>query len=544
MMLQKDKNKAVFFFIFTLLVILRLAAFGQIPGGLNQDGAMAAVEAKTLAEYGTDRFGVFMPAHFRGWIGAQMNTFLSYTMIPFIKILGFNIIAIRLPILLVSILGAVAVYGIVKKVFGTKTALAALLLTAVNPWHFMQSRWALESNMFPHMFIIGFYFLISGFADLRVTYMYISMVFFALSMYCYGVAFYMVPFFLLASCVLLLWHKRVTWKQTFLCAAVYFGISWPIYGTMFINFMKWETVRLPFVTMEFFEQSTRSADILFFSYHRKAQLLKNAISLLNVAFLQRGDGLPWNSIGQFGAMYKIAVPFMLIGVLVTAKKALKEEDKIKQIACQILMTYWGFAIMEGLIINEVNVNRINVIFYSHIIFLTVGIAYAIHWISGYFNEKVKIERSLVVAVTILFAAQSTLFFHTYFTDWANAIEKAFYADFMDAMEYANDFENGQYYITPDTQYEGSVHVSEILTLFAFDVDARYWRGETDVWRGMEIPYPERIIYANPDTLEEMPEAVYVIKTVDANLFEGKEFSLTYFGDYAVAVPKKEAANAS
>ncbi|MDE6893710.1 MAG: hypothetical protein K2P50_18120, partial [Lachnospiraceae bacterium] len=60
-------SKEAVFFAFLLLLSVRIMAFGEIPGGLNQDGAMAAVDAKALSEYGTDRFGVFLPAHLRAW---------------------------------------------------------------------------------------------------------------------------------------------------------------------------------------------------------------------------------------------------------------------------------------------------------------------------------------------------------------------------------------------------------------------------------------------------------------------------------------------
>ena len=38
-----------------IAVFIRVYKFGSVPGGFNQDGAMAAVDAKALADYGTDR---------------------------------------------------------------------------------------------------------------------------------------------------------------------------------------------------------------------------------------------------------------------------------------------------------------------------------------------------------------------------------------------------------------------------------------------------------------------------------------------------------
>ena len=151
------------------LIAVRVIAIGEIPGGLNQDGAMGAVDAKALADYGTDRFGTFMPAHFEAWGYGQMSVLLSYLTVPFIWLMGLTKTAIRLPMVLASLAGIGAVWGLVKKTFGEKTGLAALLLLAINPWHFMQSRWALDCNLFPHMFVLGVCFLMADRKSTRLN---------------------------------------------------------------------------------------------------------------------------------------------------------------------------------------------------------------------------------------------------------------------------------------------------------------------------------------------------------------------------------------
>lgn len=349
--------KRLFLFLAVyVLIAVRVIAIGEIPGGLNQDGAMGAVDAKALADYGTDRFGTFMPAHFEAWGYGQMSVLLSYLTVPFIWLMGLTKTAIRLPMVLASLAGIGAVWGLVKKTFGEKTGLAALLLLAINPWHFMQSRWALDCNLFPHMFVLGVCFLMAGIK--RKADLYLSMVFFALCMYCYGVSFYMVPFFLLTVCIFLFRDKKVGVREIIVCLLIYFGIAWPIYGTMLINFMKWDTVRLPFVTLQFFSGNVRSADILFFSENKGQQLLANLQSLVNVVFLQRDD-LIWNTVRGFGTMYHCAQPFVILGAVLVMRGAFKEEDGDKKMGCRILAVYWIFALLTGLMINYVNVNRIN-----------------------------------------------------------------------------------------------------------------------------------------------------------------------------------------
>ena len=60
--MQKNKRLALEFILVTMIlfvgIFIRAYHFGMIPVGLHQDEAMAAVDAKALADYGTDRFGM------------------------------------------------------------------------------------------------------------------------------------------------------------------------------------------------------------------------------------------------------------------------------------------------------------------------------------------------------------------------------------------------------------------------------------------------------------------------------------------------------
>ncbi len=518
-------GKGFYLLVIYGLIAVRCIGLGSIPGGFNQDGAMGAVDALALARYGTDRFGTYLPAHFKAWGYGQMSVLLSYFTVPFIKLWGLSNLTARLPMCIASLLGAGAVYGAVKRMYSRNGALIVLLFLAVNPWHFMQSRWALDCNLFPHMFVIGFYLLYRGIE--KHKYLYLSMVFFALCMYCYGVSFYMVPFFLLISCILLLAGKQIKLKQALICGAVYFGCSFSIYGTMLINFMGWETVRLPFVTMPYFEGSVRANDILFFSQEPFKQLGVNFRSLINVVFLQKPD-LIWNAIDDFGTMYLCSMPLILLGAGIVIYQSRKSEDGNRRLGCSLLLTWWGCSIFTGLCINSVNVNRINIIFYCHIIFAGIAIYYIVrNW------------RKTAFLFIGVYGLLSVLFFNRYFTVWAQQMEDVFYRDFLEAVQYAGELECDYYYITPDTQYEGSAHVSEILTMYAQQIDARYYQGQTNRFMGNEISYADRYRFRNPtaEEISTMQNTAYVIKTDNISQFDEAEFLIKRFDSYSVVVPR-------
>ncbi len=497
------REKALLWALIVLLTGLRLWRFGAVPGGMNQDGAMAAVDALALSQHGTDRFGTWLPAHFEAWGYGQMSVLLSWCMVPFIRLFGLSVTTARLPALLWSLAGMAAAYAFLRRSIGERAALAGLLFLAVDPWHFMQSRWALDCNLFPHAFLIGFALLYRGREKPRA--LYVSMVFFALCMYAYGVSFLMVPLFLVLAVIAL----RVPFRRVAVCVLLYLGLSWPIYGTMLINALGRETLSLPFVTLPFFPASVRSGDILFFSAQPGAQLLENLRALWNVGFRQ-GPDLIWNAIDGFGTVYLCSAPLLVYGLFLTARDALREEKAW----ARLLLCYWLCALLLGLCVNGVNVNRLNILFYAHILLIARGI-----------EGLLAFRRETAAALLVCYGLLAGLFFTQYFTGWAERMEGVFFQDFLAAVSCADGRETEtQYYITPDTQYTGSANVSEILTLFARKIDAEYFRS---------ADYAAHYHYRNPDLDALSREEGRVVCVVRSGSPVPDGWSAVDFGSYRV-----------
>ncbi len=498
--------------------LLRLFRFGSVPAGFNQDEAMAAVDALALAEHGTDRLGMRLPAHFTAWGFAQMSVLMSYCMVPLFRLFGMSAVTARLPVLLWSLAGLAALYGFLRGLISPRAALIGLLAAAICPWHFMQSRWALDCNLFPHVFLIGFLLLWLG--AKRPWALYVSMLFFALSMYCYGVAFLHVPLFLLLSCLLLLRGGWIRPRQALLCALLYLVLSFPVSGTMLINAMGWKTVELPFVTMPFFPRSVRAGDLLFFSPGPLRQLQVNAAAMWKVGFFQ-GPDLPWNAIDGFGTLYRCSWPLLLTGLGLSLFRAFRAEDPRRRLGYRMLLLFWLCALVTGLCVNSVNVNRLNILFYAHLLFLAV----ALH---GLTLLRPFSAWPLLASAILL----SSLFFFTYFGPWAERISVSFYADFLRAVDCAGEQDVRVLCITPDVQQPGSRQVSEILTVYQLQLDAEYVRGET----GDPAPYRERFVYRNlsPEDLKVSGrKACWVLKTADLPAELPPGWTVRDFGRYAI-----------
>ncbi len=520
-----DKNSAVISgkvynillaLVAIVAVFVRVYKFGAVPGGFNQDGAMAAVDGKALADYATDRYGMYMPVHLTAWGYGQMSSLLSYLIALFVKFFGLSPITARLPLLLTSIAALVCLYLFVKDTFGKNAALAVAFFAAINPWHILQSRWTLDCNLYPQFFMMGIYFLNKG-LNKRI-HLVISMIMFGLCMYCYGISIYTMPVFLLATSIYLAVTKKIKMKDIFLAAGVYLLIAWPFILTMAINFFKIDTITLPFCTIPYFKDSVRSNDILFFSKDFFGQLGQNFTSLMNTTLLQKKD-LPWNDIEGFGTMYLFSIPFVILGVVTL----FKEYRKNTGAALALIFLFTG--IWCGLTTNGVNINRINIVYFPMIIMAGIGIFTAI-----------KTMRYLNWGVMAVYAISFVMFLTTYFTSYADSISVYFFKDFGDAVLSLKDSDAEKLYITADSQYEGAVAVSEILTLFYHDIDAKYYQGEI---ADGEIPFNEKYEFNSIRNIKIDPaeNAEYVVRINDLVFFEPDKFTAKRFGNFCTVSPK-------
>ena len=484
--LHNNKRRILFWSILALAVILRCIRFGTVPDGINQDEAMGAVDAWALSEYGTDRFGTFLPVHFAAWQTSQMSVLLSYCMLPFIKIFGFHTVTVRLPMLLISS-GAVAlVYLVGKKLFDDRIALVAMLLTAVNPWQFMQSRWSLDCNLFPHVFLLAFYLLLLGLEKRR--YLYVSMIFFGLTFYCYGVAAYSVTAFLFVFFVWCLWKRQLRFREGVLCALIVTLVALPEVVVLGINAVHFgRTIETPFFTMPYFPYSVRSADILLMNFSF-AQLGKNIWALCSHVFLQLPD-IFFNSIPAFGPLYHVSIPFVFVGIIVFTVQLFREKMIEKQTQ---MLALWGFlvtGIWVGLITYEVNINRVNIIFYPLILLCAYGIQLA-----------VKRWKKLVPVIAVAYGISSILFFATYFTSYAAESSKYYNKDFLNAVAEADGMEAyDSLYITGNLGWQFNQTAAEILTQYVCRIDAQYYQGKSNSSNGRDLPaYANRYHYIYPE----------------------------------------------
>ena len=498
-----------------LALAVRIYRFGSLPGGVNQDEALAAVEALSLSEYGTDRFGMPMPVYFTAWGYGQMSVMMSCLMVPFIRLFGLSAAVMRLPVLIVSLAGLVFLYLFTRDSFGNDTAAAVLCFAAVCPWHIMQSRWALDCNMLPHFLMAALWLLNRGASGKPVS-LYASMVLFGLSMYCYGITVYVIPLLLVSAAVYMLARRLVKPGRILTCACVYLLVAWPFILCVFINALGLETVYTPLFTIPYFPGTQRTSSLLFYSENLLPQLAENFRTAMKVIF-SGSDGLPWNDIPAFGTLYLFTLPFTLTGLYCAAR------DARKNTGAAFLLILFGVGLVDALVINGVNVNRVNFIFYAMIVMTGIGIMAAV--------RRVKAARLLL---PVMLSVSFVMFSLNYFGPWADRLSYYFMEDFGAALTSVRDCGADEIWVTPDSQAEGTYYVSEVLTLYYHQIDSHYFRGLDN---GDSVPYSRKYIYRNPDCPDPSANAVYVVRESSLENFSPGLFSFSQYGTVWVVRPR-------
>ncbi len=452
-----SNRKILVFLIMVIAVTVRIWNFPDIPGGLNQDEASSGYDAWSLAHYGIDRNGTFLPSYHISW-GSGASVLLSYLLIPFIWVFGLTVWTLRLPSLLISITAVWVFYLLLRRLHNEKTALLGTFFFSICPWHIMASRWALDCNLLPGMLLFSFTMTVCALQDNKAWQYAAAGALFSLSVYAYSAAAFAMPVIVIGIVIIILSQKQDGYKikktALFLIPLILFSI--PIGCFYLVNLFDLPQIRAGIFTAPKLTTFRSVIDVPGF--------VDNARSLLDL-IIKQNDGLPWNQIEGFGVTYRYMAPFALMGIFYLNRlqdTAIPSEaagsEKYVPAAdnhrCQWLMYIWLLsAVLVGCVIN-VNINRINIIWIPLIYFCVTGISV----LARYFKQLLPI---MTVVLGISFLSFSSAYFGE---DYRNVIAGYFYEGYGEAAAYANSlglpvadfsgvpYTNALFYSQPDPRH--------------------------------------------------------------------------------------------
>jgi len=199
------KQKLLFIFVIILTLSLRLFKVGDVPATLYGDEQAFAYNAYSIMLSGKDEYGTPFPLEFRSFDDYKAPIPV-YGLVPFIRILGLNAFAIRLPVVIASVLTVFVTYFLVRRFLAPKVALISAFFLAISPWYIHLSRGYFEATIALFWFIVGIYFFIR---NGKLISKLISMLFFAMAIYSYFTPRILIPIFI----VFLIFYEAILSKS-------------------------------------------------------------------------------------------------------------------------------------------------------------------------------------------------------------------------------------------------------------------------------------------------------------------------------------------
>src|SRR3990167_9302289 len=155
------KKNITIILVILLALVLRFWRLDLYPA-LNADEAAIGYNAYSLQETGKDEHGNNWPIHFQSFNDYKPG-FYFYLVVPFVKMLGLNEWAVRIPGAALGVGTVLVLYLLVKELFKSeKLALISSLFLSISPWHIHFSRGCWEVNVATFFITLGLWLFLKA----------------------------------------------------------------------------------------------------------------------------------------------------------------------------------------------------------------------------------------------------------------------------------------------------------------------------------------------------------------------------------------------
>lgn len=503
----------IFWVVILLIIILsRFLWLDRYPAGIQQDEAFAGWFAYSLGNFGIDNFGYGNPVYFTAW-GSGMSVLYSYLSIPFVKILGLNAWAVRLPQVIFASLSILAFYGIVKRTVSHRLAMILTFFMAINPWHIVMCRWGLDASLVPAFFLFSTYFFVRGLE--KKPWLLLSAFFYGLTLYCYATFWLVLPFVLLFQLLYAIRCKKLSFDRYLVGFILILGaLAIPLFLFLAVNYgflpeIKTSLISIP--KMAYY----RGGEFSF------SQIPANITEFFKMFFTQE-DRYIWNAVPGYGYYYLFSWPFILIGFLVIAKRSLAAwKEKTLYFPAVFLVMFLIF-VLESMLLADGELNKINNIHLTVILFCAVG----------FYECQKRVGDKIALGILLLYLVTFGMFWHEYTTDYQELISQKFQEGSVEALAFASE-------LTDDTIIvHYNIYYPKIL--YATRMDP-YTAANTTVYKNYPAKFLEVKTMANferhlhlEDYLDSCSVFVWPNEEGEKELLLDAGFQIKEFANYLVA----------
>jgi 4-amino-4-deoxy-L-arabinose transferase-like glycosyltransferase len=347
-------GRSAFLIIIVLAIFLRFYNLSDVPPSASLDEASIGYNAYSIHKTGVDEYGTKFPILLRAYDDWRPALYV-YFVIPFIKLFDLNVVSVRLPSIILSVLTIVATYFLIHEltrknntlINTNSLALFTSFLLAISPWHIYISRLGHEVNAGLSFVVFAILFFLKAMNNLNKRfYLFISVVFFGLSLYTYQSEKVFVPLIVLVLGFIYRDSLLKIKKELLISLALAILLIIPIITSTLT----------PQGLIRFHATSAFSQDPIVYKesagnvlkYKNEGNILgqiinnrrlitlkiftANYFSHFNPKFLFFNSGNESFKAPNFGLMYIWEFPFLILGIIFILKKS---DMKVK-----LLLSFW------------------------------------------------------------------------------------------------------------------------------------------------------------------------------------------------------------
>lgn len=333
--------------LLVLAAFLRVYRIAQVPLEMHIDEAGLGLNAWSLAYYGTDRYGNWLPVCPSNFYGEQ-SAFYTYFCALLVRLFGLNLTTLRLPGVIMGIVAVLFGALIMREKWGQKGFLTGLALLGIFPYFIMNCRFALDCNAMLGAVTIALYSLIccikraQAEPDKRFYGRFaLTGLLFGIVLYTYIIASIAVALFGALFGIYYLFCRRegraLRFRQLLFLAFPLIIMVIPLVLVVCVNYFGWEPIATPFFSVP--RMTVNRAQEISLSWQALPVKLRAVLHTLTT------DG-KYGSSDRFWTMYRHSVPLVLTGAAVSLRDAIRScRDKKPGIDICILFLVLAQAVL-------------------------------------------------------------------------------------------------------------------------------------------------------------------------------------------------------
>ncbi len=455
-------NRWAWLIVMVVAIATRVWDWPFSPPGLNQDEASIGYEAFSMLFYGMDRHGYSWPVHLISW-GSGQHILYAWFAMPWIGWFGLSEWTVRLPMLICGVL-SVPLFALVMQrlapsdpVNAKRIGAWSAWLLALSPWNILLSKWALESNLLPFVFLCAILTTLRWMDRPSWVRSFLMALSLAACLYTYSSAYLAVPILLGYVFIRMAVARKMTWKGMLRFVPMFGIMSFPMICFVLINRFNLYEFRTSWLSIPYMSSKERYIEYSIFSHSDWfVQMCKNVWATLKIMLLL-SDGQVWNGLDSFWIVNVVLLPFMVLGFWRALISSFRD-GRFARHQGSVLICWFIIALSIG-VFAAPNINRLNLLFLPMLAFAAIGFVEAL-------QEGIIIRRITHVFIVAVLGCSGYVYAQIV-QDWPVQVGKEFHQGVDQAIEAAVQ-QSEKYAIQGHALpivFEKNVKFAQIYTMF-------------------------------------------------------------------------------